>query len=83
MSQLELIKHELHQLIDRVDDEAVLARYLGAISSEVSGEVPDFWNDLSPQEQADILDGYEESNDETKLIPQDVIKQRYAQWLSK
>ena len=35
MSHLEVIKDQFHDLIDRVQDEAVLVRYLGAIALEV------------------------------------------------
>lgn len=83
MSQLEAIKQQFHNLIDQVDDENVLTRYLGAISSEVNGESADFWNDLSPEEQADILEAYKESEDESNLISNEVVKQRYAKWLTK
>lgn len=83
MSQLEQIKHELHQLIDRLDDEAVLTRYLGAIASEVDKPVADFWDDLTPAQQADVLDAHAESDDDTNLLPNEAVKQRYTQWLSK
>ena len=78
MSQLEAIKHQFHDLIDQVDDEAILARHLGEISIEVKGESTDFWDDLTPEEQADVLEAYEESKDEKNLIPHEVVKQRYA-----
>ena len=83
MSHLEVIKDQFHDLIDRVQDEAVLVRYLGAISSEVKGESLDFWNDLTLEQQKDILEAYEESKDEKNLIPHEVVKQRYAKWLTK
>ena len=51
MSHLDVIKHQFHDLIDRVEDEAVLVRYLGAISLEVNGESSDFWDDLTLEQQ--------------------------------
>lgn len=83
MSQLEAIRHQFHDLIDQVDDETVLARYLGAISSEVKGESTDFWDDLTPEEQAEILEGYEESKDPANWISHDEVKRKYEQWLTK
>lgn len=83
MSQLETIKQQFHSLIDQVDDETVLARHLGEISVEVNIESKDFWDELSSKEQADILEAYEESKNEKNLIPNEVVKQRYATWLTK
>lgn len=83
MSQLEAIKHQLHDKIDQIDDENVLVHYLKVISSEIKGEATDFWDDLAPEEQAEILEAYEESEDESNLIPNEVVRQRYAKWLTK
>ena len=82
MSQLEQIKHELHQLIDRLDDEAVLTRYLGAMASEVDKPVADFWRELTSSQQADLLDAYAESDNEAKMLSNEAVKQRYTRWLS-
>ena len=79
MSQLELLKNELHQLIDRVDDEAMLTRLLGAISSEVG----DWWDGVSAEEKAEILEAYEESKNPANLVSHEEVKQRYAKWLTK
>ena len=77
MSQLEFIKNELHELIDRVDDEAVLARFLGAISTEVDG-----WHTISAEEKAEIMEAYEESKDPANLLSHEEVKQQYAKWLT-
>lgn len=83
MSQLDLIKHEFHNLIDRVDDETVLTRYFGAISSEIEGEATDSWSDLAPEEQAEILEAYEESKDPANLISHEEVMRKYHKWLTK
>lgn len=78
MSQLEFIKHELHELIDRVDDEAVLARFLGVISSEIEG-----WQDVTAEERAEIMEAYEESKNPANLISHEAVKRRFDQWLTR
>ena len=83
MSQLEAIKHQFHDLIDRIDDETVLTRYLGTISSEIKGETTDLWNDLAPEEQAEILEAYEESKDPANLISHQEVMRKYDKWLTK
>ena len=35
MSQLEGIRHQFHDLIDRIADESILTHYLGVLYSEV------------------------------------------------
>ncbi len=83
MSQLEAIKHQFHDLIDQVDDETILSRYLGAISSEVNGETTDLWKDVTPEEKAEILEAYEESKDTTNWISHEDVKRKYEKWLTK
>lgn len=80
MSQLEAIRHQFHDLIDQVDDESVLARYLGAISSEVKGETTDLWDDLMPEEQADILEAIRQTDDSSKVISHEEAIKRHAPW---
>ena len=80
MSQLEAIKHEFHNLIDRVDDETVLTRYFATISSEISGETTDFWDDITPEEQAEILEAVNQTNDPSKLISHEEATKRHAPW---
>lgn len=83
MSHLEVIRDQFHDLIDRVQDEAVLVRYLGAISSEIRGESTDFWNDLTPEQQKDILEAIEESKDPANWISHEDVKRKYDKWLTK
>lgn len=80
MSQLEAIKHQFHSLIDQVDDETVLARHFGAITSEIKGESADFWDDLTPEEQAEILEACDQADDPSKLISHEEAIKRHAPW---
>ena len=61
MSQLEAIKHQFHDLIDRIDDENVLTHYLGALYLEVRDTIE--WPTVTSEEKARILKAYEESKD--------------------
>ena len=83
MSHLEVIKDQFHDLIDRVQDEAVLVRYLGAIALEVGNVTADSWEDVSPEEKVEILEAYEESKDPTNRISHEDMKRKYAKWLTK
>ncbi|WP_020606689.1 hypothetical protein [Spirosoma spitsbergense] len=80
MSHLEVIKDQFHDLIDRVQDEAVLVRYLGAIASEIKGESADLWNDLTPKQQKDVLEAVDQTNDPSRLISHQEAIKRHAPW---
>jgi hypothetical protein len=80
MSHLEVIKDQFHDLIDRVEDEAVLVRYLGAISSEINGEPADSWDDLTPKQQEGIMEAIEQTKDPAKLITHEEAIKRHAPW---
>lgn len=80
MSQLEAIKHQFHDLIDQIDDEAVLARHLGEISSEINRESTDFWDDLTIEERTDIMEAIDQIDNPAKQITHEESIKRHAPW---
>lgn len=66
MSQLDLIKHQFHDLIDQVNDETVLTHYLGAFYLEVKDTTA--WPTVTPEEKAEILKAHEESKNTANWI---------------
>ncbi len=83
MSQLEEIKHRFHDLIDQVDDEKALSHYFEIVTSEIKGDATDFWDDIIPEEQTEILEAYEDSKDPKNWITHEEVKHKYEKWLSK
>ena len=83
MSKIDAIKHHLHDVIDQIDDESVLTQILGQVSSEVNKESAAFWDDLNPEEKAEIMEAYEESKDPANLVSHEEVKRNYEQWLTK
>ncbi len=55
MNTIEL-KSTLHQLIDQINDNAVLQAYTTLLSREATHKA-DFWDDLTPAQQAKIDKG--------------------------
>lgn len=53
MSTIEL-RSNLHSLIDQINDDTVLQAHLTLLSREVAQQSGDFWNELSPTQQASI-----------------------------
>ncbi|GAB2581510.1 hypothetical protein [Spirosoma areae] len=56
MNTIEL-KTNLHRLIDQLNDNVVLQAHLTLLSREVAQQSDDFWDDLSPNQQASINRG--------------------------
>ncbi len=53
MSTIEL-RSQLHQLIDRIEDDTVLQAHLVLLSREATVQTGDFWDELSTDQQASI-----------------------------
>jgi predicted transcriptional regulator len=53
MSTIQL-RSQLHQLIDRINDDAVLKAHLVLLSKEAGNQPNDFWDELSTDQQASI-----------------------------
>ena len=53
MSTIEL-KTNLHRLIDQINDDVILQAHLTLLSREISQPTNDFWDELSPVQQASI-----------------------------
>ena len=53
MNTIEL-RSTLHELIDQISDDVVLQAHLTLLSREVTQQSEDFWDELSPGQQASI-----------------------------
>ena len=70
------LKSDFHNLIDQIEDPELLEQFYGALSNSLK---PDnsLWNSLTPEQQQDVLIAYEESEDESNLVPLSVIKSKF------
>ncbi len=74
--KIEVLKSEFHELIDRINDPAILTQFYDAISQAVNSE-GSLWNSLTSDQQQQVLEAYEESEDESNLIPLSVIRSKF------
>jgi TRAP-type C4-dicarboxylate transport system substrate-binding protein len=76
------IKPNFHQLIDNIEDEHLLEQFYNALvySSERENKL---WNSLSSEEQKEVLQAYEESEQEENLLSHAMVKEQHKQWLTK
>ena len=79
----ENLKKELHQLIDKIDDEETLSMVKGDIVAyQKSAEEIDDLSDLTPEERAELEELANEDPDKDS-ISYDEFKIHMKQWLSK
>lgn len=67
-------KEDFHNLIDKIEDEAVLKGYFKLIQRLNNNQTGELWNDLSPEEKDELLLSYEESFDPNNLIRHEEVK---------
>ncbi len=80
---VETLKNQFHYLIDQIDDAEVLMKYVGEINQAVSIQNSNGWDDLSPEDKAGIERALVESKDPSNWIPHEVVKERFAKWLTR
>jgi predicted transcriptional regulator len=79
MNSVEL-KSDLHNLIDRVDDVAILNTIKSILNKQVS--IVDYWDELPVNVQKSALRGMEQvKKGQTKA--HDQVMKKYDKWLSK
>ena len=73
------IKEELHQLIDKCEEEAVLYE----IKERLNGnEVEDWWDELTEEEQEEILESSRQV-DAGNFYTQEEVHKMMEQWKTK
>lgn len=76
--KLKELKSDFHELIDQVNDPELLLQFYDAISQSV--QPGSLWQSLTTKQQHEVLEAFEESEDETNLIPYSEIQSKYKQW---
>ncbi len=77
---IEEIKSNFHNLIDDVNDMDLLKNYYEGLYISVNMRLQ---NELSEEGKKKILQAYEESEIESNLIDNDVVKEKINKWLLK
>ncbi|MGB3078503.1 MAG: hypothetical protein WBB31_05440 [Saprospiraceae bacterium] len=74
-------KEAFHQLIDKIKHKNVLKGYLELIQRLSSHEESKLWNELSKEQQEELLIAYEESFDNENIIPHNEVRNQHDKWL--
>jgi hypothetical protein len=82
MSKLELLRDQVHELVDQFADEEAMTR-LHETAVELLDQHHEGNNDLTEAERKLIQEAYEETLDPTKRIPHEVVKNQFTKWLTR
>ena len=70
------IKNNFHSLIDKVEDSETLMYFYKVFSDSLNNK----W-EISDKERKQIMEAYEESEDENNLIDDEIIRDKYKKYL--
>ena len=76
--KLEELKSDFHDLIDQINDPELLLQFYDALNHSKQLE-NSLWQSLSPEMQKEVLDAYNESEDDANLISLQDIKSKYKE----
>ena len=80
MNTIEL-KNSFHNLIDSINNDALLMRFYDIISQIKNSREGELWNKLSKEDQEDLLLSAKESENEENLISHEEMKKKHKRWL--
>jgi len=80
MDTIEL-KQSFHHLIDSIDNENLLINFYNLIKKRSSAKEGQLWNNLTDQEQKELLLSLEESKNPENLIDHEEMKMKHKKWL--
>lgn len=62
------IKSNLHKIVDRIDNEQLLNAVYNFLKAREQSKEGAIWNSLSNDQKKEVLDAFEESEDDSNLI---------------
>ena len=77
------VKNKFHALIDEVENQLLLERFLDIMKQSAKNKNTNLWNTLSTPEKDEVLKAYEESKDEANLIAHEDVMNKYGKWRKK
>ncbi len=77
------IKTDFHQLIDKIENEELLAAFYQLLVQRSQEQTGQLWNNLTDEEKNELLLADEESKDSSNWINDKDVRQKHQQWLSK
>lgn len=83
MGNSDTLKQKFHQLIDNVQDTESLLKFYEMMELQLSSANGKLWDDLSKDEQQELVQIDQQSEDDTLLIMHESQVQKFGKWLKK
>lgn len=77
------VKSNFHQLIDRIENEELLATFYQLLVQRSQQQNGQLWQGLTAEEKEELLLADEESKDPNNWITDKEVRQRHQRWLKK
>ena len=77
------MKVEMIGILTQMQNEDKIAQFYEKIQEVVNAPESDWWDDLTPDQQAKLVLSIEESKDPENWIDYTDIKKKYARWFKK
>ena len=65
------LRSNLHKIVDRIEDERLLKAIYSFLNEREKAEEGKMWNSLTEEQKKEVLQSYDESEDESNLINDD------------
>lgn len=80
MNTIEL-KQSFHHLIDSIDNKDLLINFYDLIKKRTTAKEGKLWNNLTEQEQQELILSLDESKNPENLIDHEEMKIKHKKWL--
>lgn len=67
------LRLNLHKLVDRIEDDRLLRAIYSFLSERATSEAGKIWNSLTEEQKKEVLQAYDESDNNSDLIDDDDV----------
>lgn len=67
------LRSNLHKMVDRIEDERLLRAIYSFLNARENSEEGQMWKSLTEKQQSEVLQAYDESEDNSNLISDDDV----------
>lgn len=77
------IKTDFHQLIDKIENEELLAYFYQLLVQKSKSQNGQLWENLTDEEKRELLLADEESKDTQNWLSDEEVRQKHQKWRTK
>ena len=77
------LKSEIHQLIDKLNNEFVLEDIYAELRRLLQASSSGTWSTLTEDQKVEVIQALRESDDEPNLLSNEEVLKRHTKWFTK